>query len=147
MESPGEAKSHPLEAWRKACNFLSLLASPAVSTDNRAETEYGPGRTGPTGRNCLVHSITQSASGDPTRQNPSLYTCIAAETTAITLYGYTMDSKEKVVQTPPCKLQESTSSPETHTTSINGAEQYGYTFATHRNAQHLLQGPPFWERK
>lgn len=58
------------------------------------------GWTGAIGCNCLVHSVTQSASGDPALQNPPLYTCIAAETTdatpsAIMLYGYTMDSKNK----------------------------------------------------
>lgn len=42
------------------------------------------------------------------------------------------------IQTPLCKLQESTSSPETHTTSIHWTEKYGCTSATHKNAQHLL---------
>lgn len=51
------------------------------------------------------------------------------------------------IQTPLCKLQESGSSLETHTTSINWTGQYGYTSATYRNAQHLLPGPPFWGRK
>lgn len=82
------------------------LTTQAIATDITAETEEGPGlkrmcgSTGAIGCNCLGHSITQSGSGDPTLQNPPLYTYIAVETTdptpsAITLYAYTVDSKDK----------------------------------------------------